>query len=142
MLRARAQLLPGAVDELLRFTTPVSIGASMYATENLELAGTGVRRGEIVTCALLAADHDPHEFDRPERLDIAHPARHGEHHLAFGRGAHYCLGAALARLQAEVALRQLFIERDGLSLAVRRAELRYAAWPGEGNHLLALPVHL
>ncbi|HEY0640956.1 MAG TPA: cytochrome P450 [Pseudonocardiaceae bacterium] len=141
-LRAEPALLPNAVHELLRFTTPVTIGATAYATEDLEFSGVPVKRGEAVTYGLLAADHDPAMFPEPQRLDISRAPRHGELHLAFGGGAHYCLGAALARMQAEISLDRLLLRRKGFELAVGRDELEYACWPGEGNHLVRLPVRL
>ncbi len=141
-LRAGPELLSGAIHELLRVISPVSIGASMYATEDLEFAGCPVNRGESVTSALLAVNHDPGEFGRPERLDLSRAPKRGEHHLAFGHGAHYCLGAGLAKLQAEIALDRLVVQREGLRLAVGRDELEEAHWPGEGNHLVRVPVRI
>jgi cytochrome P450 len=141
-LRAEPSLLPNAIHELLRFTTPVTIGATAYATEDLEFSGCPVKRGEAVTYALLAADHDPAKFPEPERFDIARAPRHGELHLAFGGGAHYCLGAMLAKMQAEISIDRLLLRRKGFELAVGRDELEYACWPGEGNHLVSLPVRL
>ncbi|ALE76831.1 cytochrome P450 (plasmid) [Pseudonocardia sp. EC080625-04] len=140
-LRAEPALLGSAMHELLRWTTPVTIGATAYAREDLEISGCPVRRGEAVTYGLLAADHDPAVFDAPDRLDITRetPAR-GEEHLAFGAGAHYCLGAALAKAQAEVAFDRLLLSGGDLELAVPRDRLEYDFWPGEGNHLLGLPV--
>ncbi len=141
-LRAEPALLPSAIHELLRYTSPVAIGASMYATEDLEFAGCPVRRGESVTSAILAVNHDPDEFGCPERLDISRAPKRGENHVAFGHGAHYCLGAGLAKLQAEIALERLVIQRESVQLAVERHELEEAHWPGEGNHLVRLPVRI
>ncbi|MFD6161474.1 cytochrome P450 [Nocardia sp. NPDC060256] len=74
-----------------------------YASDDLEFADVQLKRGEPVTAALLAADHDMTRFPEPERLDISRAPGQGEQHLAFGAGPHYCLGAALARMQAEIA---------------------------------------
>ncbi|MCX4824541.1 cytochrome P450 [Streptomyces sp. NBC_01142] len=141
-LRAEPELLPRAVAELLRWVTLVRIGATMYATEDFEFAGIPLRRGEAVTAALLAANHDPQEFDGPERLDIGREFGRGDGHIAFGHGPHYCLGATLGRLMTGVVFDQLLIQRPGLSLAVGRDELEFGHWPGDGFHLIRLPVRL
>lgn len=142
-LHADPGLLPRAVPELLRYVSIVRIGATLYATEDVDFAGTALRRGEAVTVALLAADHDPEEFgDDAERLDVGREFGRGDGHLAFGHGAHYCIGAALGRLVTSVVLDRLFVRRDGLRLAVDRAELEFGHWPGDGFHLLRLPVRL
>lgn len=142
-LRAEPELLGRAVPELLRYVTLVRIGASMYATEDFEFAGTVLRKGEPVTVALLAANHDPREYgEAPERLDITREFGRGDGHLAFGHGAHYCLGAALGRLVASVVFDQVLIRRPGAALAVRRDELEFGHWPADGFHLLRLPVRL
>ncbi|MFJ8597053.1 cytochrome P450 [Streptomyces sp. NPDC093598] len=141
-LRAEPELITRAVPELLRFTSPVPMGAPLYATEDLEFAGMPVRKGEAVTSALLAANHDPEEFTAPEKLDITRDLGRGVGHVAFGHSAHYCIGAALARLEAEVVLDQLLVKRPGLTLGAARDELEYFDLPGEGRHLRALPVRL
>ncbi|MFF2078490.1 cytochrome P450 [Kitasatospora sp. NPDC058162] len=142
-LRAEPELLERAVPELLRYVTLVRIGATLYATEDFEFAGTALRTGDPVTVALLAADHDPREYgDAPERLDIAREFGRGDGHLAYGHGAHYCLGAALGRLVTSVVLDQVLIHRPHAELGVRRDELEFGHWPGDGFHLLRLPVRL
>ena len=140
-LRSDPALLERAVPELLRHVSLVRIGASLYATEDFEFAGTALRKGETVTVALLAADHDPREYGRaPERLDVSRKFGRGEGHLAFGHGAHYCLGAALGRLVTSVVLDRVLIRRPDTALAVRRDDLEFGHWPGDGFHLLRLPV--
>ncbi|MEW2403449.1 cytochrome P450 [Streptomyces sp. NPDC046862] len=139
-LRAEPELLGRAVPELLRFTSPVPMGAPLYATEDLEFAGMPVRKGEAVTSALLAANHDPDEFRAPEALDVTRELGRGVGHVAFGHSAHYCIGAALARVEAEVALHEILIRHRGTALGVARDELEYFDLPGEGRHLRGLPV--
>ncbi|MER6916874.1 cytochrome P450 [Streptomyces sp. NPDC000594] len=139
-LRREPALLLRAVPELLRYISPVPMGAPLYATEDLDFAGMPLRKGEAVTSALIAANHDPHEYRSPERLDITRELGRGVGHVALGHGAHYCIGAALARTEAEVALEELLIRHPGLTLGVARDELEYFDLPGEGRHLHKLPV--
>ncbi|MFE7635625.1 cytochrome P450 [Kitasatospora sp. NPDC057518] len=142
-LRAEPQLLERAVPELLRYITLVRIGATLYAASDFTFAGTALRTGDPVTVALLAADHDPREYgDAPERLDIAREFGRGDGHLAFGHGAHYCLGAALGRLVTSVVLDQVLIRRPEAALGVARDGLEFGHWPADGFHLLRLPVRL
>jgi cytochrome P450 len=142
-LRTDPQLLTRAVPELLRHVTLVRMGATLYATEDFEFAGTLLRKGEAVTVALFAADHDPAAYDSPEHLDVTREFGRGDGHLAFGHGPHYCIGAALGRLVTGVVLDELVVRRPTApKLAVDRAELAFGHWPGDGFHLLALPVSL
>ncbi|MFE3140617.1 cytochrome P450 [Streptomyces scopuliridis] len=117
LLRAEPDLVPGAVEELLRFNPFVFTGTQLrVATEDLEIGGVSVRAGEAVIAALGAANHDMEIFEDPDRFDVE---RHPNVHLSFGYGVHHCLGAQLARLEMQIALRVL-IERvpDTLRLAV------------------------
>jgi cytochrome P450 len=108
-------LVPGAVEELLRYV-PVSASAAFprYATEDVVVGGTLVRAGEPVLCALNAANRDRLRFDGPEDLRLD---RVVDQHLAFGHGAHHCLGAPLARLELREALHALLRDLPGLHLA-------------------------
>jgi cytochrome P450 len=119
LLRARPELMPSAVDELLRYDSPVRL-AIRTAREATTLAGEAVHAGEQVTAMLDAANHDPAVFESPDTLDVT---RDAHRHLAFGAGAHYCLGAALARAEAQVALAALVALPD-LELAVDEPEWR------------------
>ena len=83
-----------------------------------------------------SADRDPARFADPDRLDVA---RDDTRHLAFGRGSHYCLGAPLARLEAEIAIETLLRRRPGLRLAVDRDELEWRPTPGF-RRLVTLPI--
>ncbi|MGW6958111.1 cytochrome P450 [Streptomyces chartreusis] len=142
LLHDEPELLARAVPELLRYVTLVRIGATLYATEDFEFAGSPLRKGEAVTVALFGADHDPAAFDDPERLDISREFGRGDGHLAFGHGPHYCIGAALGRLVTGVVLDELLVRRPVPALAVDRAGVRFGHWPGDGFHLLSLPVRL
>jgi cytochrome P450 len=99
-------LAPHAVEELLRFDGPTKMQVRM-AKEDLEIQGQRVRAGQRVLLCQSAANRDPQRFADPDRLDFT---RTVDEHLAFGIGIHYCLGAPLARLEGEIALRAL-VER-------------------------------
>jgi cytochrome P450 len=107
-----------------------------WAAKDVELGGHTIRRGELVIVILNAANRDPGRFPEPDRLDVG---RADGKHLAFGRGSHYCLGAPLARLEAEIALETLFRRLPGLRLAVEPQELQWRPTPGF-RRVVALPV--
>ncbi len=131
-------LLPSAVEELLRFVSPVQMSEARYVTRDLEFHGQSLRRGDCIVAWLGAANADPARFPDPEKLDLA---RSPNPHLSFGSGMHFCLGAQLARVEAQVGLERLFTRYPRLALAVADSELKYS-----GNMLLralvALPVRL
>ncbi len=106
-------LLNGAIDELLRFDSPVQLD-SRIAREPVELRGRRIAPGQRLICLLGAANRDPEVFPDADRLDVG---RSAGNHLAFGRGVHYCLGAPLARLEARVAFEALLPRLRGLRLA-------------------------
>jgi len=93
-------LLPSALEESLRFEPPVQL-TDRAVVEPVELSGVRLQRGMIVAALIAGANRDPEQFPEPDRFDIA---RSENRHLAFGSGNHYCIGAALARLEAQVAL--------------------------------------
>lgn len=112
MLRENPELMPTAVEELLRYDTPVQVDART-ALEELEIGGRHVTPGQGMLLLLGAANHDPEVFDDPEQLDIT---RTGTSNLSFGRGIHHCLGAPLARLEARIAFGMLLERFAGLEL--------------------------
>jgi cytochrome P450 len=115
MLRADIDLVPQAVEELLRFVPLVRGTAhARYALEDVELGGVIVRAGEPVVVSLPAANRDEAIYTTPGLLDLR---RNEASHLAFGHGPHHCLGAALARMELEVALRTLLTRLPGLRFA-------------------------
>ncbi|MFD0593911.1 cytochrome P450 [Catellatospora coxensis] len=103
-LRADRKLLSPAIEEFLRYESPVKTATLRIATEPVEFGGVTVPAGAVVMVSLLSANHDPQAFADPERFD---PARADNQHLAFGHGIHYCLGAPLARLEGEIAFNGL-----------------------------------
>jgi cytochrome P450 len=113
LLRARPDLMSSAVDELLRYDSPVRLTVRNAVADH-ELEGEMVRSGEQVIAMLDAANHDPSVFESPDTLDVT---RDAHRHLAFGAGAHFCIGAALARAEAQVALAALVALPD-LELAI------------------------
>ncbi len=102
-LRANPDLVPSAVEELLRFESPVQ-GMPRVAMEDCEIGGRPVAAGDYVVVLVGAVNRDPAVFTDPDRLDIG---RRDNRHLAFGFGSHFCLGAPLARAEAEIALREI-----------------------------------
>ena len=135
-LQADPSLAGTAVEELLRYTSPVMVGTGRWASADIELHGTVIAQGEMVWLSLLAANTDPEHFSAPEDLDIT---REENEHLAFGKGIHYCLGAPLARLEGQIALDTLVRRVPDLHLQVPPEELRWR--PGLLMHgLQALPV--
>jgi cytochrome P450 len=115
LLRRSPDLVAGAVDELLRFDSPVQM-TQRVAIEDLELAGYRVRAGDEILLVLGAANRDPAVFAEPNCLDVTRDARR---HVAFGGGIHHCLGASLARLEGQVALSALLARFAHLELAGR-----------------------
>jgi cytochrome P450 len=137
-LRADPSLLAGAVEELLRYVNPVNHATYRFTAEPVEIGGTHIEAGEPVIIALSSADRDPSRFAGPDRLDLS---RDSSGHLAFGHGIHYCLGAPLARLEAEIAFGALLERFGSMRLAVPAESLRWR--PSTLIHgLETLPVRL
>lgn len=111
-----------AVEELLRFTSPVDISTERYSTVDVEFGEHVIPRGQRVFAVLGSANHDEQVFASPERLVLD---REPNRHLAFGHGPHYCLGAPLARLEAKIAFTAIVQDLPGLELAVPRESLRW-----------------
>jgi cytochrome P450 len=119
-LRAAPELIPAAVEELLRFVSPV-LWVSRMPAEDIELDGHVLRKGTRVQLGIGAANHDPSEFSDPESLDFT---RTKVQSLAFGFGPHFCLGAALARMEAQIALSKLVQRMPRVQLATKDFEYR------------------
>ncbi len=122
LLRASPQLVPGAVEEMLRYIVLGNAMNPRVATADVRLGDVQVRAGEPVLTANAAADRDQSVFDRPDELDIT---RHPNPHLAFGYGPHFCPGAQLARMELQVSVETILARLPGLSLAVAESDLSW-----------------
>jgi cytochrome P450 len=137
-LRSQPELLPGAVEELLRYSNPLNHATERFTLEPTEIAGVTIPARSWVLCVTSSANRDPGRFADPDRLDVG---RDAGGHVAFGHGIHYCLGAPLARLEGEIAFGALLARFPDLSLAVDPATLRWR--PSSLIHGLEnLPVRL
>ena len=137
-LRANPDLIESAVEEILRFTSPVYITELAYAGEDIQLHGIHIPKGKVVTACIGSANHDPDVFENPEIFDIE---RSPNKHLGFGSGIHSCLGAPLARMEAKISLTNLLKRNPNLRLAVDSSELEFETTPGL-NSYQRLPVVL
>ncbi|MDF3290351.1 cytochrome P450 family protein [Streptomyces silvisoli] len=121
LVRGGSRPWGAVVEETLRWDSPVAHFPMRYATEDLEIDGATLHRGDAILASYAAAGRDPAQYgERAGHFDVAAPS---PRHLSFGHGAHYCLGAQLARLEAEVALPALFDRFPQLAPAVPLAEL-------------------
>ena len=119
-LQADPGLIPNAVEELLRYDSPVQRTARITTTD-VEMDGRPIARGAMVVTALGAANRDPAQFPDPDRLDVT---RRDVRHVSFGYGIHFCLGAPLARVEGQIALGTLLRRAPGLVLAEPSPEWR------------------
>ena len=119
-LRDDPSLIANAVEEMLRFESPV-VQTARIPMRDLEIGGCPIRRGESVMMSLAAANRDPDRYREPDRFDVA---RTEIHHQSFGGGAHFCLGAPLARLETQLAIAALLERFPRLRLADERLEWR------------------
>lgn len=121
-LQQKPDDLPAALDELLRFDSPVSTATFRYTTEPVTLGGTDIPAGTPVLIALGAANRDPQRFPSPDLLELD---RDAAAHLGFGHGIHRCVGAPLAKAEAEIALRALLTRFPEIRLAVPPDRLKW-----------------
>jgi cytochrome P450 PksS len=121
-LRMQPAMMPSAVEELARYDSPLELPNVRWARAELDIAGTTIPAGDPVFLSLTSANRDPAQFPSPDTLDLM---RTPNRHLAFGQGAHYCLGAILARMETQIALSTLLGRLPEFRLAVPRGELRW-----------------
>jgi cytochrome P450 len=122
LIKRDPAMIPGAVEELLRFSSVLHVGARRVALEDINVNGTLVKAGEGVICSIPAANRDPELFPNPDNLDVA---RDSAGHVAFGFGIHQCLGQVLARAELQVVYELLFKRLPNLRLAVPFEQLRF-----------------
>ena len=116
-----------AVEEFLRFITPVQFTKPRFVRRDVVLDGVPLKKGDKIMVMLAAANLDPHANPHPEKLDLE---RRPNRHIAFGTGIHFCLGHQLARLEGKCALKALFGRWPKLALAVDELEIRWRRRPG------------
>jgi cytochrome P450 len=116
-----------AVEEFLRFITPVQFTKPRYVRRDIELGGVRLKKGDKIIVMLAAANMDPQANPHPERLDLQ---RRPNRHIAFGTGIHFCLGHQLARIEGRCALKSLFQRWPELTLAVDESEIAWRKRPG------------
>jgi cytochrome P450 PksS len=121
-LRRDPLLIKPAVEELLRYTAPVFMTTERYAREDVAIHGVTIPRGEMTLGVIGSANRDETVFNDPDRLDIT---REPNRHLSFGQGIHFCLGAPLARMEAQIAVNTLLDRVPNLRLKVSPDSLRW-----------------
>ena len=131
-------LAPTAVDEVLRFTSPVQMSKPRYVTEDMNLWGHKLKRGSMLIGLLACANFDPNQFPEPERFDVS---RSPNRYLSFGSGIHVCLGLKLAKMEAAIAFERLWTRYPNLRFAVHREQIEWRSRIGI-RCLKSLPVSL
>jgi cytochrome P450 len=126
-LREDPGIIPGAIEELLRYDAPVPHSTFRYTTEPVDIAGTVIPKGAQVIICMASANRDVDKYAEPDALDLQ---RRMSRHLAFGHGVHHCLGAPLARMEGRVALSSLLQRFPHLRLAVPWEDLRWTHGDG------------
>ena len=111
-LKDDPSLIETAVEELLRYHSPIQ-NTSRFATEDMEIGGQRIAKGDFIRLYIAAANRDPDKFSEPNRLDIT---RQDNRHLSFALGPHFCLGAALARMEGQIAIGTVLNSMPGLQL--------------------------
>jgi cytochrome P450 len=119
--------LPLAVEEFLRFVSPVQFSKPRYVRRDIELEGVRLKKGDRIMVMLAAANMDPAEHDHPERLDLQ---RKPNRHISFGTGIHFCLGHQLARIEVACAVEALLTRWPRLGLAVEPPQIHWRRRPG------------
>jgi cytochrome P450 len=141
LLLADRSLLPNAIEELLRYEGPIDAATLRFTTDPVEIGGVTIPEGEFVLAAVSSANRDGESYPKPDRLDVT---RDAGGHLAFGHGAHYCLGAPLARIEARIAFDGLLDRFPDIHLAAPADQLRWREFnsAAQFRSLERLPVLL
>jgi cytochrome P450 len=120
LLSERPELIGSAVEEFLRWDSPVHTTPARFSTEDVEYSGVTIPAGSVVVLSLAAANRDGRRIDEPDELRID---RDASGHVAFGHGLHHCLGAQLARIEGQEGIGALIARRPDIALAVDPDEL-------------------
>lgn len=135
LLVAQPELIPGAIEELLRFYSPVTI--ARVITEDSEIAGCPVKAGERLLLSYPSANRDAARFDRPDEVVLE---RQHNRHMAFGVGVHRCLGSNLARMELKVALEGWLARFPNFELAVKAEDITWSVGPVRGPREVPLRI--
>ncbi|MEB9942639.1 cytochrome P450 [Bacillus cereus] len=128
LLKDNPKLIDSAIEEGLRYYSPVEVTTARWAAEPFQIHDRTIEKGDMVVIALASANRDETVFENPEVFDIT---RENNHHIAFGHGSHFCLGAPLARLEAKIAITTLFNRMPELQIKGNREEIKW-----QGNYLM------
>jgi cytochrome P450 len=139
LLREDPAVIPTAIEEILRIEGSAGWASLRTAAQDMHLAGVDIPKGSFVHLSLNAAGHDPDVYDDPDRFDVT---RSPNRHLAFGHGAHFCIGAPLARLQGQIAFSTLLRRLPDLALAVPEDAIEWVSDSSLSRGLVALPVRV
>jgi cytochrome P450 len=118
-LKQNSSLLPTAVEEVLRYESPIQRGWRLVA-QDIDVHGRTVRKGQLVYYLFGAANRDPEQFPEPDKFDIE---RQSNRHLAFGFGIHFCIGAPRARIEAPIAIETVLRRLGDLELKEANVQL-------------------
>ncbi|WP_257459592.1 cytochrome P450 family protein [Archangium lipolyticum] len=121
-LRKNPELIEPAVEELLRYASPVEISTERFAREDISVGGVTIPKGDLVFAVIASANRDERQFQNPDTLDLS---REPNKHLSFGMGIHYCLGAPLARLEGQIAIQTLVNRFPRLRLSKPAESLKW-----------------
>ena len=122
LLRDDPRLIRSAIEEMLRFESPVASTTNRFALEDVEIRGQIILKSDLVLASLIGANRDPEVFENPDAFDIR---RNPNRHMAFGYGLHYCLGAPLARMEGAIAINTLLRRLPNLELVVDPRDIEW-----------------
>ncbi|MGF2796186.1 cytochrome P450 family protein [Bacillus thuringiensis] len=128
LLKDNPKLIDSAIEEGLRYYSPVEVTTARWTAEPFQIHDRTIEKGDMVVIALASANRDETVFENPEVFDIT---RENNRHIAFGHGSHFCLGAPLARLEAKIAITNLFNRMPELKIKGNREEIKW-----QGNYLM------
>ncbi|OOG92767.1 hypothetical protein BTH41_04789 [Bacillus mycoides] len=128
LLKEKPQLIDSAIEEGLRFYSPVEVTTARWAAEPFMIHDQEIKKGDMVIISLASANRDGNVFVNPDVFDIT---RKNNHHIAFGQGSHFCLGAPLARLEAKIAISTLLNRMPNIQIKREREKVKW-----QGNYLM------